>query len=166
MTLTTFIIIIAFLSAYILVMFSHAKKVMSENKAAGIVRLLVVAVLIAVTLGVCYIFILDHQEEFKEALYHFCFEKTIDYLKTTYEQCFGAKPIIFAMQIVGGFLEFFFSSVIVAILSCSIVAIAHKHILNFTTQESVVDIKKKKPEFSKYTFDNTKLFLLCRRVRV
>ena len=139
---------------------------MAENRAAGMVRLLIVAVLVVTMLGVGYSFILDRSEEFKEALYHLCSEKTIDYLKTTYEQCFGAKPIIFAVQIVGGFLEFFFSSVIVAILSCSVVAIAHKHILNFITQKSVTNIEKKKPDSSNYTFDNTKLFLLCRRVRV
>ena len=144
MTLSTFIIIIAFLSAYIPIILSHAKRVMCENRAVGIVRLLVVAILVVTMLGVGYVFILDHSEEFKEALYHLCSEKTIDYLKTTYEQCFGVNPILFAVQIVGGFLEFFFSSVIVAILSCSLVAIAHKHISNWITQESVKDIENKK----------------------
>ncbi len=166
MGLTTFIILIAFLSAYILVIFSHAIKIIRENRAAGVVRLLVVAILIVVTFSVCYVFVLDHREEFKEALYHLCSEKTIDYLKTTYEQCFGVKPILFAVQVVGGFLEFFFSSAIIAILSCSLVAIARKHLLNFTARVRAADIQEKKPERLNDTFESVKLFLVCRRFRI
>ena len=145
MGLSTFIIIVSFLCAYILVILAHAVKVMKENRSAGIVRLLVVAILTIVMFSVCYKFVLGHSEQFKEALYHVCSEQTIDYLKTSYEQCFGSRPILFAVQIVGGCLDLFFSSAIVAILSCSIVAIAHKERLHFTAQIGAVDIQEKKP---------------------
>ena len=166
MGLTGFIILIAFLSAYILVIFSHAIKIIRENRAAGVVRLLVVAILSVVLLSVCYVFVLDHREEFKKVLYHLCSEQTIDCLKTTYEQCFGVNPILVAVQVAGGFLELVFSSAIIAILSCSLVAIARKHLLNFTAQVSAADIQEKKPERLNNTFEIEKLFLVCRRVRI
>lgn len=166
MGLTTFITIIIFLSAYILVIFSHALKIMREDRAAGVVRLLVVAILTVVLCSVSFVFILDNREKFKELLYHLCSEKTIDCVKTAYQQCFGENPLIFAIQVVGGFLEFLFYSAIVAILSCSLVAVARKLFVDFTTQTSVVDIQEKKIERSRSIFESAKLFLVCRRVRI